>query len=273
MKNWPFLLGCAVIGIIFGLYYLPKLKDWQAPPEPASQPPAVEKPAVEPKPTVHPVEEIETAPKEELAELDLDKPLPTLEESDPRMEDLLSQLFRDEQLDRIFLLQHFIERFVVMVDNLPRQQLPATHRPFKKIPGRFAAYGKGEELTLDPVNYRRYEKLITLLETVNPQQVMAVYVRLYPLFQEAYVKLGYPNAYFNDRLVAVIDHLFATPTVEDPIRLVRPKYYYQYADPALEALSAGQKMILRTGPANARRIKLLLKSYRVKLVGTPLVSD
>lgn len=30
---------------------------------------------------------------------------------------------------------------------------------------------------------------------------MQFYVRLYPLFQKAYVELGYPNGYFNDRLI------------------------------------------------------------------------
>jgi hypothetical protein len=154
-----------------------------------------------------------------------------------------------------------------MVDNLPRKELPATHRPFKKVPGTFATYGKNGEWTLDPVNYRRYHPLITLLESVNPQQVTSVYVRLYPLFQEAYVKLGYPTGYFNDRLIKVFDHLMATPVVQDPIRLTRPKYYYQFADPALEEISAGQKMVLRTGPSNAERIKKLLKTYRRELAG------
>lgn len=270
MKNWPFLLGCAVIGIIFGLYYLPHLKNWQAPPEPVAAPESVEAPAPEPPPVAHPVTEIEASPP---PELDLDQPLPSLEESDERMEDLLSRLFREQKLGQIFFLKHFIERFVVMIDNLPRDQLPATHRPFKKVPGQFAVFGQNENLTLDPVNYHRYQPLIRLVASADPQQVVAVYVRLYPLFQEAYVKLGYPKAYFNDRLVEVLDHLLATPQARDPILLVRPKYYYHYADPGLEALSAGQKMLLRTGPENAQQIKRLLKTYRTALAGAALTTD
>lgn len=270
MKNWPFLLGCAVIGIIFGLYYLPHLKDWQAPPEPVVAPLAVAEKAPEQPSVSHPVTAIETTPQAELSELDLEQELPTLEQSDERMEDLLSKLFREQDLGKVFFLEHFIERFVVMVDNLPRQQLPATHRPFRKVPGNFAVFGQDGKWTLDAANYRRYQPLIGLVESVDPQQAVAVYVRLYPLFQEAYVKLGYPTAYFNDRLIAVFDHLLRTPQALDPIRLVRPKYYYHYADPALEALSAGQKMILRTGPTNAERIKQLLKTYRQELAGSSI---
>ena len=50
---------------------------------------------------------------------------------------------------------------------------------------------------------------------------MALYVRLYPLFQRAYEELGYPGQYFNDRVVEVIDSLLATPNVTEPIKVKR----------------------------------------------------
>ncbi|NIL96265.1 MAG: DUF3014 domain-containing protein, partial [Planctomycetales bacterium] len=59
--------------------------------------------------------------------------------------------------------------------------------------------------------------LVKMLAALDTKQVVAVYRRLYPLFQEAYESLGYPNAYFNDRLIEVIDHLLATPQVSDPV--------------------------------------------------------
>ena len=43
-----------------------------------------------------------------------------------------------------------------------------------------------------------------------------MYKQYYPLFQQAYVDLGYPEGYFNDRLVEVIDHLLATPGRDRP---------------------------------------------------------
>jgi hypothetical protein len=83
------------------------------------------------------------------------------------------------------------------------------------------------------------------------------------LFQDAYVALGYPDGYFNDRLVEVIDHLLETPEVNDPIELVRPHVLYEYSDPNLEALSSGQKLLLRMGSDNAARIKGTLRELRV----------
>ena len=85
------------------------------------------------------------------------------------------------------------------------------------------------------------------------------------MFQQSYQTLGYPDGYFNDRLIEVIDHLLATPVVKDPIRLIQPKALYLFADPALEALSAGRKILIRTGPTNAERIKKILREYRTLL--------
>ena len=93
-----------------------------------------------------------------------------------------------------------------------------------------------------------------------------VYERLYPLFQHAYEDLGYPGKYFNDRLVEVIDHLLQTPEVAAPIPLLQPRVFWEYADPALENRSAGQKLLIRMGPQNARIIKAKLREFRAQIV-------
>ena len=80
------------------------------------------------------------------------------------------------------------------------------------------------------------------------------------------MRLGYPNAYFNDRAVEVIDHLLETPTPDQPILLVRPHVLYEYADPELAALSSGQKLLLRMGAEHADKIKAVLRGLRVRIV-------
>ena len=60
----------------------------------------------------------------------------------------------------------------------------------------------------------------------------------------------------------MIDHLLATPDVQGPIELVQPNVMYLYADPKLEALSAGQKTLIRMGPENAGAIKMKLRELR-----------
>jgi len=264
MKNWPFRIGFLVIGVIIAVAYWQFYRPAQQAPEQVVTPPPVSQPPAEPV-IQHP---LTTAPEDlKAAEpiIDLEQPLPELKQSDQPMATILAKLFADQKLDRFFILDHFIERFVVMVDSLPRAQLPTTHRPIKQTPGRFLASGTRDQLTIDPANYRRYTPMVRMLAALDADQVMAVYKRLYPLFQEAYEGLGYPNAYFNDRLVEVIDHLLTTPPVPVPVYLVQPKALYLYADPTLEELSAGRKILLRIGPENAAQIKTLLHEYRRRL--------
>ncbi|MEN8687334.1 MAG: DUF3014 domain-containing protein [Desulfuromonadales bacterium] len=264
MKNWPFRIGFIVIGIIIAAAWW--LYDQPEPPPTAGvqAPPPVAAPAA--KPVIeHPIaptpEELEAA----APVLDPAQPLPELKDSDTPMADILAKLFTDQKLDRFFVLEHFIERFVVMVDNLPRAELPRTHRPVKQTPKTFIARGERGQLTIDPANYQRYTPLVKILAALDTRQTVAVYKRLYPLFQEAYEGLGYPDAYFNDRLIEVIDHLLATPQVADPVHLVQPKALYLFADPDMEALSAGRKILIRCGPENAIRIKSILRDYRREL--------
>ena len=101
-----------------------------------------------------------------------------------------------------------------------------------------------------------------MLET---EQFVKWYTRYYPLIQEAYDELGYKNRYFNDRFISVLDHLLKTPEVVGTIRLVQPKVFYEYADPALESLSAGQKILLRIGPDNTEIVKAKLTEIRKAL--------
>jgi hypothetical protein len=90
-------------------------------------------------------------------------------------------------------------------------------------------------------------------------------VHFYPLFQQAYQALGYPNGYFNDRLVVTIDNLLAAPDITTDIAVVRPNVMYQFADPKLEDLSAGQKLMLRMGPTNAAIVKAKLRELRAQV--------
>ncbi len=107
--------------------------------------------------------------------------------------------------------------------------------------------------------------MVDLIVSADSAEIAALYHRSYPLFQSAYVDLGYPDAYFDDRLVEVIDHLLETPEVSGPIELVRPHVLYEYRDADLETLSSGQKLMLRIGEEHAGSIKMKLRELRILL--------
>jgi len=132
--------------------------------------------------------------------------------------------------------------------------------------GQFLVSGKGDTLAIGPKNAARYNAFVMVVEAVDTKKAVATYVSLYPLFQQAFVELGYPDGYFNDRLVEVIDHLIEAPEPKGPIKLTAPKVLYEFADPDLEVLSSGQKIMIRVGPENEAKLKAKLKEIRAEVV-------
>lgn len=157
-------------------------------------------------------------------------------------------------------------RFVATADALTREGVPIEMRILKPVPGRLVVAGTEEAPVLDPKNGERYDPYVQWLEKLDTARVASTYREVYPLLQAAYEELGYPNKYFNDRLVAVIDDLLATPDVREPIALARPHVLYTFADASLEKRSAGQKAMLRLGRDRAARVKMKLIEIRRALV-------
>jgi Protein of unknown function (DUF3014) len=197
-------------------------------------------------------------------------PLPSLNDSDAAISEALSQVAGSGAVKDYLVPQEIIRRLVVTIDNMPRQKIAVDKRPTVPISGTFLANGDELHSTLDPRNFARYEPMVAVVRNISVPQLTAVYVHFYPLMQQAYQSLGYPNAYFNDRLVQVIDLLLATPQPSGPIDLVRPNVMYQFADSALESKPAGQKLLLRMGPENAAVIKAKLIELRAAITAASL---
>jgi hypothetical protein len=160
-----------------------------------------------------------------------------------------------------------IQRIVATIDSLPRQKLSPDALPIRGASGAFAVRGEGGHREIDPHNAERYAIYARIADMIDAKALVAWYVRFYPLFQQAYREQGYADGYFNDRLVVVIDHLLETPDLHEPAALTQPNVVYEFADPSLEKRSAGQKLLLRSGPENERAIKSKLREIRAALVG------
>ena len=104
-----------------------------------------------------------------------------------------------------------------------------------------------------------------IVAAVDPKELASVYGAYYPLLQEQYRALGYPAGNFNDRVIEAIDDMLAAPVPATPPALTQPKVLYEFADPDLEARSAGQKMMLRLGAADAAKVKAKLRAIRKEL--------
>ena len=192
-------------------------------------------------------------------------PLPALNDSDQSFRDALVMVPGAAPIEKILVPQSLIRHIVATVDNLPRKKVALELRPIKSTSGQMVTAGDADQVTLSPQNEARYAPFVELVKSTDTKQLVALYFRFYPLFQQAFEDLGFPGQYFNDRVIQVIDNLLATPDVKGPIELTQPNVLFLYADPKLEALSAGQKTLLRMGPDDERVLKEKLRQLREAL--------
>ncbi len=275
MKNWFIGLLLIVLGAA-AYYYVTVYKPSTIEVAPIQLPAVViEQP--EPAPVEWAEEIIEPEPELEWVEEVI--VLPELAESDESVLESLSDLTGDASLRRFFVSDNVVSRFVATVDSLTSRQVPGQIMIVQDLDGTFVASADEQAETiirspegdpipqfiLNPANYQRYEAQVAMFEALDAQELANLYRHYAPLLQEAYVDLGYPDGDFDARLIEVIDSLLATPDLKEPPRLVKPEAFYLFADPTLEGLPAGQKILLRMGPLNAQHVKAKLQEIRTAL--------
>jgi hypothetical protein len=254
----PYLLVALLALAAGGGYYLWRMRELPTlppAPEPAATAPA---PKVQAEPRIeHPIDSAPASP-----------PLPALADSDPALGSALAGIFGKAPFEQFFVPETIVRHLVATIDNLPRKQVASRLIPVKPVPGPMRTTGQDATLAIAADNAARYSPYVQLVNLVDSKKLVAVYVQYYPLFQQSYAELGYPSRYFNDRVFEVIDHLLLTPDIAGPIALTQPKVLYEFADPQLQELSAGQKILVRIGPENEARVKVKLREIR-KLLQRP----
>ncbi len=268
-RNAPLAVGIVVLaGIAFAAWrwLLP-----DAPPEVSKPPAAPTTTLAPPPPPPEPaIENPVAAPPDAPAS-------PTATD----LESALTALVGADTVGSLFRLQDLPRRIVTTVDNLGRAQASAALWPVRPPSGEFTTDRSGEYEVIASANHQRYARHVAAFEAIDAATAAVAYRRVYPVLQRAYEDLGMPGKYFNDRLVAVIDLMLATPEAPTALRVRLPEFgadmkperpwvLYQYEDPALQQLSSGQRILLRTGPDNLRRIKAKLKEIRAEIAARPV---
>jgi hypothetical protein len=262
--SWVAAIVVVAIVIVAGGYMAYRAMHPEAPAPAASAPAAVAPAATAAAPARHPIEQAAVPASASTA------PLPALADSDAGVLSALGAIGGGQELTALLLPKQVIEHIVATVDALPRHALGHSVLPVRGPKGAFATTEANGATVMDARNAQRYAAYMQVLQDVDTRALVGWYVHAYPLFEQAYRQLGYPKGHFNDRLVEVIDHLLATPDLSRPAALVRVNEHYEYADPALESLSVGQKMLLRAGPADEAAIKAKLRDVRAQLTGRTL---
>lgn len=200
-------------------------------------------------------------------------PVPAGAKSPLTMAMALDELFGSKVAQSMFQTADFVQRFVITVDKLGRAKAPSRLWPMVPMPGPFLVDWQGGSGVIGIDNGLRYTPYVLLLETVDLHRAVQIYAELYPQFQRAYEEQGFAGQSFHERLLAVMDQLLSAPDlnvapkVHLPVPVgatgaAKPWVLYQFDDPALEAANAGQKIMIRMGAVNQRRVKAKLAELR-----------
>ncbi len=267
MKNPMLIVAVVLVALVAALGYV----NWQRGHQPAALHPSASAaaPAAPSQPVAGPASVPASSPASAPQRLLLQPSaahLPRLDQSDGAFGQALAGLIGPKAFAQWLIPHRLILHIVATIDNLPRRQAPVKAWPVSPVPGALRTSGTGADLAISPDNGQRYAPDLQLLQQIEPQRLVEVYLEFYPLFQQAYTELGYPHASFNSRLLVVIDNLLDAPEPKPPVLLVQPKVLYRYADPRLESASAGQKILMRLGPAGEADVKAKLRAIRQALL-------
>lgn len=207
------------------------------------------------------VEDVVINPEPEI----LPEPLPQLAKSDPEINQALAEIVGADPLAEFLVKDQAISRIVATIDSLTSRQVPAQINPVRPPSDKFIVDTEGESMVMSAQNFARYDGYVALVQGMDSGAMVALYQLYYPLFQQAWEENGGEGA-FNDRLLEVIDHLLETPDIPGPVYLSKPEAVYVFEEPELEAMTAGQKILVRMGSVNAAVVKEKLAEARTELI-------
>jgi hypothetical protein len=193
----------------------------------------------------------------------------TLATSDRIVAELVAELSSRPELAAWLVNEDLVRRFTAAVDNIADGVNPRTHVDFLKPEAAFQVDERRGRFTIDESSYQRYNTVAVVCSSLDTEGTVVLYRELRPLVDEAYREIAPPNADFDDRLVAAIDHLLATPVPPGKVEVERKVVTYTYADRRFEGLSSAQRQLLRTGPDNMRAIQGKLRELKAALAAAP----
>ncbi|QYX65123.1 DUF3014 domain-containing protein [Shewanella putrefaciens] len=193
------------------------------------------------------------------------EPVPALAESDAFVQRKALAIINNNVLSSSLVQQDLARQFVVFVDNLAQGELTRKVSPLKGPEKLFSVSEITNKVYLNPEGFHRYDAYVDSIAKMDEQTLMATYKQMTPMLEEAFSELGYSNAKFNDRMLQAIKILLAAPIIEDPIELSSISVNYLFVDPNLEALPSAQKLLIRMGPENTRKLKVALRKLESQL--------
>lgn len=189
-------------------------------------------------------------------------PLPELDQSDSLVREKLAEMTRHPVTARTIGVKHLIRKFVTATDLIYRGQNPFSQLFFLQPDGAVLVDDDGGRTVLSEQNFARYEGLVTAIESIDEESALKWYRFFQPLIQQAFDELADPDLAWPAVRRGALAEALAAPIVDAPIEVKDVSGVYVFVDERLESLPPVQKLMVRMGPDNARRIKKKIQRFQ-----------
>lgn len=206
-----------------------------------------------------------TMPPEADKPMTVKEVLPSLYESDELVLNSAIALSSAKESPKLLEKVDILHSFVVFTDHIAQGEVISNFSPVIKPEAPFTVYDDHGAIYLDTKSYQRYDAYANIIDQLDVDAVVAQYKRFLPLIDADYQEMGNENGTFTDALVLAIDNINETPIISTEIELVAPSAMYQFSDTHLENLNNAQKLMIRMGPENIKKIQRKLAELKKKL--------
>ena len=212
-----------------------------------------------------PTTQATTPPREALGTGGPAEPLPPLAEFDAYVRDAVGRLSSAGAVATWLASDHLAEQFTSVVQGVADGRAPMRQLARLRPSAPFTVVERDGHTVIDPASYRRYDGIAAAVTSLDPIACARAYGTLKPRLEDAYAQLGIAGSSLDAAVEKAIVALLRTQVPSGAIRVVSRGGVYAYADARLESLTPAQKLLIRTGPENARRIQARLREIAVAL--------
>ena len=171
------------------------------------------------------------------------------------VEAVVQELEVDKNLNEWLAVPGIVRRLAAATWRVSNGDSPSPVLGFLVLGSRFQVREDGETTYIDPSSYRRYDKIVDRIVSVDPNEAAQAYKRLRPNFEAAFREIAQPGERFHDVAKKAVKRVLGVKVPAGQIEVIGKGATFFYADESLESLAAADKHVLRLGPKNARRVQ------------------
>ncbi|WP_371194281.1 DUF3014 domain-containing protein [Glaciecola sp. SC05] len=189
----------------------------------------------------------------------------SLDVSDAAVKAAIIEAIRSPAISRFLVSESLLQKFVINANNLANQEITLKDNLLVAPDREFSIYQQADKIWIDRASFQRYTPYVDAIESVDTDALLSAYESYKPSLTEKFAEISRPGDDLDQTLIRAIDELLNTPLVPVPIEVISETVMYKFADPKLEGLSGPQKQMVRMGPDNMRRLKIVLREVKAEL--------